>query len=239
MAPDLLRHPCPGFARTTWPPRTCRPAPRGIFFSHGDAGPRVSSAVSDDRRRSCAPNQRRGDPGWARRTPRFPWLSDPAGAVCAGAHRAFQRRPVALPPAQPGLPASSGCTSNGDRVRFEAFSGCCGVYARMDVLEGGLDGDILGRGTTNVDINPPLRVYTVRGNGAASLPVTSRTGRLVGVQGPNGLARVEIGPGGPISPVLGSGRRRKLLAGRAPRRPGCSRSRVRFLGQRPAFVRFP
>src|SRR5690242_19026150 len=30
-------------------------------------------------------------------------------------------------------------TANGDRLRFESFSGCCGVYARLDVLADGLD----------------------------------------------------------------------------------------------------
>ncbi|MEY9989672.1 hypothetical protein ABIE67_001704 [Streptomyces sp. V4I8] len=48
-------------------------------------------------------------------------------------------------------------TGNGDRLRFESFSGCCGVYARLDVLEPGLDGGDVGYGTTNVDVNNPLR----------------------------------------------------------------------------------
>ncbi|WP_128430507.1 SWIM zinc finger family protein [Streptomyces cyaneus] len=48
-------------------------------------------------------------------------------------------------------------TGNGDRLRFESFSGCCGVYARLDVLEAGLDGGEVGHGTTNVDVNNPLR----------------------------------------------------------------------------------
>ncbi|MFC8448085.1 SWIM zinc finger family protein [Kitasatospora sp. NPDC057223] len=48
-------------------------------------------------------------------------------------------------------------TANGDRLRFESFSGCCGVYARLDVLADGLDGDDIGHGTTNVDVNNPLR----------------------------------------------------------------------------------
>ncbi|MFD5859680.1 SWIM zinc finger family protein [Streptomyces chartreusis] len=48
-------------------------------------------------------------------------------------------------------------TGNGDRLRFESFSGCCGVYARLDVLEPGLDGGEVGHGTTNVDVNNPLR----------------------------------------------------------------------------------
>lgn len=48
-------------------------------------------------------------------------------------------------------------TAGGDRLRFESFSGCCGVYARLDVLAPGLDGDGVGHGTTNVDVNLPLR----------------------------------------------------------------------------------
>lgn len=48
-------------------------------------------------------------------------------------------------------------TSNGDRLRFESFSACCGVYARLDVLPGALDGPTLDSGTTNVDFNPPMR----------------------------------------------------------------------------------
>ncbi|MGW2821290.1 SWIM zinc finger family protein [Streptomyces sp. NPDC001443] len=57
------------------------------------------------------------------------------------------------------LPASLDpvVTGNGDRLRFESFSGCGGVYARLDVLEGGLDGGAVGHGTTNVDVNNPLR----------------------------------------------------------------------------------
>lgn len=48
-------------------------------------------------------------------------------------------------------------TGNGDRLRFESFSACCGVYARLDMLGDALDGDDIGHGTTNVDVNIPLR----------------------------------------------------------------------------------
>jgi SWIM zinc finger len=48
-------------------------------------------------------------------------------------------------------------TAGGGLLRLESFSGCCGVYARLDILPAGLDGDDIGHGTTNVDINPPLR----------------------------------------------------------------------------------
>ncbi|SEQ24338.1 SWIM zinc finger family protein [Streptomyces radiopugnans] len=53
-------------------------------------------------------------------------------------------------------------TGSGDRLRFESFSGCCGVYARLDILGEGLDGDDIGHGTTNVDVNNPLREALVR-----------------------------------------------------------------------------
>ena len=48
-------------------------------------------------------------------------------------------------------------TSNGDRLRFESLSPCCGVYARLDVLPDGLDRAPAASGTTNVDLNPPVR----------------------------------------------------------------------------------
>ncbi len=65
---------------------------------------------------------------------------------------------------QPQLRASLDpvVTANGDRLRFESFSGCCGVYARLDVLRAGLDGDEIGHGTTNVDVNNPLREALTR-----------------------------------------------------------------------------
>jgi hypothetical protein len=47
-------------------------------------------------------------------------------------------------------------TCSDDRLRFEGFSGCCGVYARVDLLPGAVRGETFGRGTTNVDFNPPM-----------------------------------------------------------------------------------
>lgn len=65
---------------------------------------------------------------------------------------------------QPAHPTSLDpvVTGSADRLRFESFSGCCGVYARLDVLPAGIDGAILGHGTTNVDVNPPLREALAR-----------------------------------------------------------------------------
>jgi hypothetical protein len=79
-------------------------------------------------------------------------------------------------------------TANGDRLRFESFSGCCGVYARLDVLAAGLDGDDVGHGTTNVDVNLPLRRALARLGGVDPLhlevgpdavEVTTFDGRVV------------------------------------------------------------
>jgi hypothetical protein len=49
-------------------------------------------------------------------------------------------------------------TAGGDRLRFESFSACNGVYARFDLLPDGIDAGRVGAGTTNVDINQPLRL---------------------------------------------------------------------------------
>ena len=60
-------------------------------------------------------------------------------------------------------------TSNRDRLRFESFSACCGVYARYDALPGSLDGTVLNTGTTNVDFNPPMRDALARVGGLEPL----------------------------------------------------------------------
>ena len=49
------------------------------------------------------------------------------------------------------------CTANGDRLRFEAFSACNTVGVRLDLLAAAFDGGEIRHGTTNVDINQPLR----------------------------------------------------------------------------------
>jgi hypothetical protein len=38
-------------------------------------------------------------------------------------------------------------------LRFEAFSSCNSVYARLDILSGGIEGDFLHAGCTNIDFN--------------------------------------------------------------------------------------
>ncbi len=41
-------------------------------------------------------------------------------------------------------------------IRFEGVSGCAGAYARVDLLDGALDGETFSRGTTNVDFGPAM-----------------------------------------------------------------------------------
>lgn len=47
-------------------------------------------------------------------------------------------------------------TAGNEKIRFEGFSQCAGVYARVDILPGGHDGEFLENGTTNVDFNQPM-----------------------------------------------------------------------------------
>lgn len=53
-------------------------------------------------------------------------------------------------------------TSSPAGLRFESFSPCCGVYARLDVDASALDASFWAAGVTNVDVNPPLRQALAR-----------------------------------------------------------------------------
>lgn len=46
-------------------------------------------------------------------------------------------------------------------LRFEAFSACCGVYARADIPNDTLDGAWTSQGTTNVDLGATMRAALV------------------------------------------------------------------------------
>ncbi|REC48519.1 SWIM zinc finger family protein [Chryseobacterium pennipullorum] len=61
-----------------------------------------------------------------------------------------------LSPFQMALLKDPVVTAGNERLRFEGFSHCAGVYARVDVLPDGLDGEFLENGTTNVDFNQPM-----------------------------------------------------------------------------------
>ena len=47
-------------------------------------------------------------------------------------------------------------TCNDDRLRFEAFSACASVYARIDFTPEAVETETFGRGTTNVDFHAPM-----------------------------------------------------------------------------------
>ncbi|MFZ4931190.1 SWIM zinc finger family protein [Chryseobacterium sp. Mn2064] len=61
-----------------------------------------------------------------------------------------------LSPFQMALLKDPIVTAGNEKLRFEGFSHCAGVYARVDVLPDGLDGEFLENGTTNVDFNQPM-----------------------------------------------------------------------------------
>lgn len=61
-----------------------------------------------------------------------------------------------LSPFQMALLKDPIVTAGNGRLRFEGFSHCAGVYARVDVLPDGLDGEFLENGTTNVDFNQAM-----------------------------------------------------------------------------------
>lgn len=42
-------------------------------------------------------------------------------------------------------------------LRFEGFSSCCGVYARVDLEAQAFDSELRGKGTTNVDFNDTMQ----------------------------------------------------------------------------------
>jgi len=61
-----------------------------------------------------------------------------------------------LSPFQMALLKDPVVTAGNGKIRFEGFSHCAGVYARVDVLPAGHDGEFLENGTTNVDFNEPM-----------------------------------------------------------------------------------
>ncbi|NIF07144.1 SWIM zinc finger family protein [Chryseobacterium sp. Tr-659] len=61
-----------------------------------------------------------------------------------------------LSPFQMALLKDPIVTAGNGMLRFEGFSHCAGVYARIDVLPDALEGEFLENGTTNVDFNQPM-----------------------------------------------------------------------------------
>ena len=99
------------------------------------------------------------------------FLTDPGPAAlgmlaCAAVARARYYTPASVIAA---IQADPVVTSNGDRLRFESFSGCCGVHARLDLLPSALAGPPVTAGTTNVDFNEPMRACLVGSHRLAEL----------------------------------------------------------------------
>lgn len=65
-------------------------------------------------------------------------------------------------------------TSGGGMLRFEGFSACASVYARVDLNPDAYAGVLIGKGTTNVDFNAPFRAAL------AQVRDTERVGLAVG-----------------------------------------------------------
>lgn len=102
-------------------------------------------------------------------------------------------------------------TSEAAALRFESFSVCCGVYARLDVTREGLDRSPSAFGTTNVDFNPPMREALARITldqpvrlqvGAEELRIKTFEGQVVEQKVPlperwvRGFAEVQVLAGG-------------------------------------------
>src|SRR5215471_12969244 len=60
-------------------------------------------------------------------------------------------------------------TSGGGWLRFEGFSSCCSAYIRLDLSPEAYEGDVISKGTTNVDFNAPMRAALARVSDEAGL----------------------------------------------------------------------
>lgn len=63
-------------------------------------------------------------------------------------------------------------TCGGGLLRFEGFSSCCSTYVRVDLTPDAYDGEVVGKGTTNVDFNAPMRAALARLRDDAGLGLT-------------------------------------------------------------------
>lgn len=69
-------------------------------------------------------------------------------------------------------------TAGGGWLRFEGFSSCGSTYVRADLLPAGYEGDCVGKGTTNVDFNAPMRAALARVRDEAGLALAVGRDRL-------------------------------------------------------------
>ena len=153
------------------------PAPSSM--SMGPSGPRLALATSG------GPE---ANPRLFRGTVKHPEVvAEALLAVAAVARARFHVPPAMM--ASILLAADPIVTCADGRIRFESFSACCSVHARLDLLEGAVEGETLGRGTTNVDLGPGMRAALAGVDGSHSLgleigldQLTVRTGASQAVE---------------------------------------------------------
>ncbi len=87
---------------------------------------------------------------------------DMAAAALLTVSRVARTRFYVPPNSAARTPIDPVVTSESGTLRFESFSGCCGVHARFDVMPDGLDGELVNPGTVNVDFNEPMRTALAR-----------------------------------------------------------------------------
>lgn len=81
-------------------------------------------------------------------------------------------------------------TAGGQLLRFEGFSGCCSCYVRVDLLPEAYDGEVIGKGTTNVDFNAPMRAALARLRDADGLALSvGRDALTLSTQGQDVIER--------------------------------------------------
>lgn len=63
-------------------------------------------------------------------------------------------------------------TSGGGMLRLEGFSACCSTYIRVDMEPQAYAGDTVGKGTTNIDFNAPMRAALAKVRDADGLALS-------------------------------------------------------------------
>lgn len=63
-------------------------------------------------------------------------------------------------------------TSGSGMLRLEGFSACCSTYVRVDMEPQAYVGDIVGKGTTNIDFNAPIRAALAKVRDADGLALS-------------------------------------------------------------------
>ena len=126
-------------------------------------------------------------------------------------------------------------TAADGRLRLESFSQCCGVYARADLLPEMLAAETFGKGTTNVDFNPPMRAALTQVQKGESIDLTV-TPERVEVTSPRGTA-VEHKVKLPVRWLKGFAEVQALAAGLEPAATLQGPEARRFLSALPTQVK--